>query len=120
MAVQRIDIADRAAAEAVFARTGEPVDVVLQVTIATVVPGWLDQLVTDAREHGGEVIVRLAPDPGLGLDGPDARAGWEIGVLTSVLASGIEEVRDADPARLARVRAVVDALAGAAAHEASS
>lgn len=53
------------------------------------------------------VVVHLAAPAHLA---GDALAGWEIGAATAALLAGAATVTGIDPARLARVRTVVDHL----------
>lgn len=115
MASQRVDVDHPEAAGRALGGAEDPSQVHLVVTISTSVPDWLPDVVARVRQAGATVSVRLAPDGSIVT--PDGLAGWEIGVLTSVLSLGIHQVEGADPARVARVRAVVDALDEAAPRE---
>ena len=80
----------------------------LVVVVRSVVPAWLEPLVTEAIEAGSRVLVAAEPPPGLVGETLD---GWEIGVCTAALAAGAADVLGIDGTRVARVREVGDLLA---------
>lgn len=85
-----------------------PDGLVVEALVGAAVPTWLPVAVSEVHAAGFGVAVTLSPQTGRP---PDVVAGWEIGVLTTILGLGVEEIHGADPVRLRRVQAVVDRLA---------
>lgn len=81
----------------------------LRVVVADAVPAWLPALAEAAAGRGANLLVSLEPTATFASD--DARAGWEIGALTVVLAAGGTVVDGVDEGRVRRVQAIVDRLA---------
>jgi hypothetical protein len=118
VATQRVDVDHPDAAARALADAADPSQLSLVVTVSTVVPEWLPGLLAQARTAGSDVVVVLDADHEAVT--AQGAAGWEIGVLTSVLSLGIDQVEGADPKRVARVQAVVDALDAASRDEAAT
>lgn len=94
------------AAAALAAADGSP-GLVLQVPVVDEVPSWMADVVAQAHDAGARVSVALV---GPMSRGAEARAGWEIGALTASFLAGVDEASGAAPARISRVRAVVEEL----------
>lgn len=86
-------------------RAGTGTDAALLVVAVTdVVPGWLAEAVERAHRNGRRLAVRLGTPP---VSTGEPAAGWEIGVVTSALAAGADDVLGAAPRQVARVREVL-------------
>jgi hypothetical protein len=82
---------------------------VVEALVGAAVPTWLPRALAQVRAAGFGFAVTLSPQTGRT---PESAAGWEVGVLATVLGLGVDEVHGADPVRLRRVQAVIDHLAG--------
>lgn len=83
----------------------------LVVPVADTLPGWFERLAIEAAAQGVAVLVEA--EPPADRDG-EVLDGWEIGLCTTALTLGADDVLGIDPRRVARVRTVVDTLDAAA------
>lgn len=129
-----VDGVDRAVGELVTVVSSE-VWALVQVGSAgdaTDVGGWLEQAGVDLAQvvfevgPGRDVVAQaralMERSPGSRVGAclnssasvvGDNDAGWELGALTALFDMGVATIRNADPVRVQRVEAVLDALAGA-------
>lgn len=100
----------RLAALDVLGVDGHPGRLVMEVPVSFDLGPPTAEQVVEADQAGLAMGIHL-----IGRPDPDAEmAGWEIGMLTHVLATGVRCVRGVPAARFRRVVAVIEALRGAA------